>query len=224
MASTPAAGIDGEQLASLRGDLRMASSAIPVDDLHSAQRRFLALLERPMSVGFSIGWIDTFVQLGPAFLDDRLVMLPSCVTNFSATLRGSDYLSPQVVPHVTLGKLAVGMGRVVGGDFGLEWHVSGPSTVHPEWDTPVWSREIRHIVPIGQIVEDISRELLGHRCFVGPLPGRMHFDSEACRWVLDAGVALDVCGVFRGALERYGWTHQAVESVELRCCCLRMWW
>jgi hypothetical protein len=164
------------------------------------------------------------VQLGPAFLDDRLVMLPSCVTNVSATLRGSDYLSPQVVPHVTLGKLAVGMGRVVGGDSGLEWHVSGPSTVHPEWDTPVWSREIRHIVPIGQIVEDISRELLGHRCFVGPLPCRLHFESEACRWVLDAGVALDVCGVFRGALERYGWTHQAVESVELRCCCLRMWW
>ena len=224
MASTRAAGIDGEQLASLRGDLRIAASAIPADDLQSARRRFLALLERPQSVGFSIGWIDTFVQLGPAFLDDRLVMLPSCVTNFSATLRGSDYLSPQVVPHVTLGKLAVGMGRVVGGDSGLEWHVSGPSTVHPEWDTPVWSREIRHIVPIGQIVEDISRELLGHRCFVGPLPCRLHFESEACRWVLDAGVALDVCGVFRGALERYGWTHQAVESVELRCCCLRMWW
>lgn len=94
--------------------------AIPADDLQSAGRRFLALMERPQSVGFSIGWIDPFVQLGPAFLDDRLVMLPSCVTNFAATLRGSDYLSPQVVPHVTLGKLAVGMGRVVGGASGLE--------------------------------------------------------------------------------------------------------
>ena len=85
MASTRVAGIDGEQLASLRGDLRIAASAIPADDLQSARRRFLALLERPQSVGFSIGWIDPFVQLGPAFLDDRLVMLPSCVTNFSAT-------------------------------------------------------------------------------------------------------------------------------------------
>lgn len=47
----------------------------------------------------------------------------------------------------------------------------------------------------------------------------MHFDSEACRWVLDAGVALDVCGVFRGALERYVWSHEAVVTVELRCCC-----
>lgn len=144
MASTRVAGIDGEQLASLRGDLRIAASAIPADDLQSARGSFLALLERPQSVGFSIGWIDSFVQLGPALLDDRLVMLPSCVTNVSATSRGSDYLSPQVAPHVTLGKLAVGMGRVVGGDSGLEWHVSGPSTVHPEWGTPVWSREIAH--------------------------------------------------------------------------------
>lgn len=47
----------------------------------------------------------------------------------------------------------------------------------------------------------------------------MHFDSEACRWVLDSGVALDVVGVFQGALERYVWTHRAVESVELRCRC-----
>ena len=90
MVSTRAAGIEGEQLALLRGDLRNASAAIPADDLQSAGRRFLALLERPQSVGFSIGWIDPFVQLGPAILDDRLVMLPSCVTNFAATLRGSD--------------------------------------------------------------------------------------------------------------------------------------
>ena len=53
MASTPAAGIDGEQLASLRGDLRIASSAIPVDDLHSAQRRFLALLDAAVCGGIS---------------------------------------------------------------------------------------------------------------------------------------------------------------------------
>ena len=132
MASPRAAGVDGEQLASLRGDLRIASSAIPADDLISAQRRFFALLERPMSVGFSIGWHETFLQLGPAFLDERFVMLPSCVTNFSATLRGSDYLSPQVVPHVTLGELDIGMGFAVGRGPGLEWHVSGPSMPHLE--------------------------------------------------------------------------------------------
>ena len=215
MSGLRSGSLAGEALETLRAELSVVNDGIPVDELQDARRRFLAVLERPQSVGLSLRWEDSFVQFGPAIVDERLVMVPSCVTNGTGTSRGGDYLGPLCVPHVTLGKFADGMGRIRAGDDGVEWHVSGPSTPHPQWGTAVWDQSTRHIVPIQQLVDDVSRELLAHRCFERPLPCRVRFESSSCRWVLDEGVAVDVCRVFREVLCGYGRTQHACKTALL---------
>ena len=215
MSGLRSGSLAGEALETLRAELSVVNDGIPVDELQDARRRFPAVLERPQSVGLSLRWEDTFVQFGPAIVDERVVMLPSCVTNGTGTSRGGDYLGPLCVPHVTLGKFADGMGRIRAGDDGVEWHVSGPSTPHPQWGTAVWDQSTRHIVPIQQLVDDVSRELLAHRCFERPLPCRVRFESSSCRWVLDEGVAVDVCRVFREVLCGYGRTQHVCKTALL---------
>jgi hypothetical protein len=206
----------GEVLDTLVRELAVVQGGIPLDELVDARRRFLAVLERPLSVGLSLGWETSFVQFGPPIVNDRVVMLPSCVTNRTGTRRGGDYLGPLLIPHVTVGKLREGMGRTRAGVDGVEWHVSGPSSPHPTWGTQVWDQSTRYIVPIEELVNDLSRHLLAHRCFERPLACRMCLDTASCRWVLEGGPALEVVRVFRAAIDSYGWTqHESCKTALL---------
>ena len=191
MASSPRVeDIEPEQLDVLRFALRAASSRIPLDDREDAERVFLQLLARPYSLGLSMGYITTFVLFGPPIADQRFVLFPACVTDRAASWRGTDFLSQQVIPHVTVGTFVEGMGRCFGAGDSLEWHVAEPFTFEEGTATPVWSRVTRFIVPIRKVLDVIVQELLRYRCFMRPLPCCVHFDSTRCRWELEGGIAL----------------------------------
>ena len=172
---------------------RSARSAV------SAPLQHLALLENfrravslPMCPVLLLGVEDVVVQFGPLVVDgDGLVMLCAVLTDRHGRFRVFDHLAPDEVPHLTVGRLASGGGWVECCDSRcVLYRVAESPRVVPDCSTLEWSRDVRCVVNMSRLVDDIAASPIFELPSREPSSASVFVDWDSHRFVIVGGDAL----------------------------------
>ena len=127
-------------------------------------------------------------------------MLLAVVTNRRGSRRAIDNLDADCVPHLTVGALACGGGRVVHFDtpdlsdsWDVRWSICEAPTVNPAFGGSLsWSREERFPLRMSLLVRQLSTSKWFLAATRRPVAARVVFDHSRRRQVLVGGPALEL--------------------------------
>ena len=155
-----------------------------------ADRFRAALALRPCPL-LQVGVEDVFVQFGPVVVVHDLVMVLAVVTDRHGRRRAVDHLAADEVPHLTVGRLAVGGGWVRSSDSrNVVRDVADAPCVVPDCPTLEWSRTVLFSASVSRVVDDICDGPFRAEAWRRPIAVRLVFEHEHERFLLVGGEAL----------------------------------
>ena len=157
-----------------------------------ADRFRAALALRPCPL-LQVGVEDVFVQFGPVVVVHDLVMVLAVVTDRYGRRRAVDHLAADEVPHLTVGRLAVGGGWVRSSESrNVVWDVANVPCVVADCPTLEWSRTVLFSASVSRVVDDICDGPILSEASRRPIGVRLVFEHEHSRFLLVGGEALRI--------------------------------